>query len=372
MLNSFLITLKQFIKKDIVLAIAVALALVSSFLVPPNPAYGKYVDWNTLALLFSLMAVVKLLQNAHVFTYFAGILISKASDTRLILAILVFLPFAASMFITNDVALITFVPFGLEVLKTCGQRRLIIPMAVLQTIAANLGSMATPMGNPQNLYLYEQSGESMGWITGIMAPYAGISFFFFFVIVLFTGGETVEASQITARIGRKRDIAAGIAGFVLCIMALFDLLPVIHLAVFIFLFMAVWDKKSLFQVDYSLLLTFIAFFIFIGNTGSLSVVRDFMSEMVGGHTEMTAILASQIVSNVPAALLLSGFTDNWEQLVVGCNLGGLGTLIASMASLISYKFIAGDYPELKTKYIITFTVLNVMFLAVLLIAGIFL
>ena len=372
MLNSFLITLKQFIKKDIVLAIAVALALVSSFLVPPNPAYGEYVDWNTLALLFSLMAVVKLLQNAHVFTYFAGILINKASDTRLILAILVFLPFAASMFITNDVALITFVPFGLEVLKTCGQRRLIIPMAVLQTIAANLGSMATPMGNPQNLYIYEQSGESMGWITGIMAPYAGISFFMIAVIVLFTGGETVEVSRVTARIGRKRDIAAGIAGFVLCIMALFDLLPVIYLAAFIFLFMAVWDKKSLFQVDYSLLLTFIAFFIFIGNTGSLSVVRDFMSEMVEGHTEMTAILASQIVSNVPAALLLSGFTDNWEQLVVGCNLGGLGTLIASMASLISYKFIAGDYPELKTKYIITFTVLNVMFLAVLLTAGIFL
>ena len=372
MLNSFLITLKQFIKKDTVLAIAAALALVSSFLVPPNPAYGEYVDWNTLALLFSLMAVVKLLQNAHVFTYFACILISKASDTRLILAILVFLPFAASMFITNDVALITFVPFGLEVLKTCGQRRLIIPMAVLQTIAANLGSMATPMGNPQNLYIYEQSGESMGWITGIMAPYAGISFFMIAVIVLFTGGETVEVSRVTARIGRKRDIAAGIAGFVLCIMALFDVLPVIHLAVFIFLFMAVWDKKVLFQVDYSLLLTFVAFFIFIGNTGSLSVVRDFMSEMVEGHTEMTAIFASQIVSNVPAALLLSGFTDNWEQLVVGCNLGGLGTLIASMASLISYKFIAEDYPELKTKYIITFTVLNVMFLAVLLTAGMFL
>ena len=364
--------LTSIIKKDIVLAIAVALAVVSSFFVPPSPSYSGYIDWNTIALLFSLMTAVKILQNASVFTYFAGVLIGKASDTRLILAILVFLPFASSMFITNDVALITFVPFGLEVLRSCGQKRLIVPLTVLQTLAANLGSMATPMGNPQNLYIYEKSGESMGWITGIMAPYAGISFLMIAVVILFTGSETVAPSSFKSAIGRKRDIAAGICGFVLCILALFDLLPVVYLAGLIFIFMAVWDKKVLFQVDYSLLLTFIAFFIFIGNTGSLEIVQDFISKTVEGHTQLTAIVASQFVSNVPAALLLSGFTDNWEQLIIGCNLGGLGTLIASMASLISYKFIAEDYPELKKKYLIVFTAFNVVFLAALLIAGKFL
>ena len=315
MIGQFARRCAGFMRREAVLSAAMALAAVSAFFVPPSAEYLGYIDWDTLALLFSLMAVMKGFQQAGLFICLANALLSRAHGTRALLAVLVGLPFVGSMIVTNDVALITFVPFGLVSLRMARQERLIVPLVVLQTVAANLGSMLTPMGNPQNLYLYAKSGMSFGS---------------------------------------------------LCLLALFDVLSPLAVAAVTALYLALFDRALLRAVDYSLLGIFAAFFIFIGNISGIEAFRGFISSALTGHVELAAVLASQVTSNVPAALLLSGFTDQWPALIIGCNIGGLGTLIASMASLISYKAVAREYPEQKGRYFAQFTLCNLGLLAVML------
>lgn len=302
------------LKKDPVLAVSLVLAVVSAFWVRPSAAYLGYIDWRVLALLAALMLAVAALGQAGLFDAVTAALLRRMRDTRRLAAVLVGVCFFAAMLMTNDVALITFVPLTLMLTAQTGTERFNIPIIALQTVAANLGSAMTPLGNPQNLYLYSLSGMGLGEFLRLMAPVTGLS------LVL------LSAAVLAALLA---------------------------------------DRLLLRRVDYSLLLTFLFFFVFVGNMKALPTVSEALSGLVAGREMTVGILLSQVISNVPAAMLLSGFTADYPALLLGVNLGGLGTLIASMASLISYKLYAAADGARTGKYMLFFTAVNVVLLAVL-------
>lgn len=373
----------DFLKKEVVLVVAVVLAVVSMFVVTPDKEYIDYIDFSTLSILFSLMAVMAGLQTAGVFREIAEALLGKVRKVWQLVLILVMLCFFFSMFITNDVALITFVPFTFIILELLGgetEQKLIIPVVVLQTIAANLGSMLTPIGNPQNLYLYGQAGIGIVEFMQILLPYTVVSFLLLLVLCLYFGkkgaqGGTTQAMERfqnrtsqTHLSGSKWDILRYLVLFVLCLLTVAKVkwFPYWVTLLIVVVALLLFDRKLFARIDYSLLLTFVGFFVFIGNMGRIPAFRDFLQGIIAGNEVLTAVISSQVISNVPAALLLSGFTDNYEALILGTNLGGLGTLIASMASLISYKYIVKENKCSKGAYFGFFTIANIVFLAVLL------
>ena len=257
-------------------------------------------------------------------------------------------------------------PFGLVVLRLAGQERLVIPLVVLQTLAANLGSMLTPMGNPQNLYLYTRYSLGFGELCGAMAPYVALSGLVLLGASLLQKATPIPPVEVPAQLGSPKRLALCCLGFVLCLLGLFSVVPPLAVAAVVLVFLLFADRSILRQVDYSLLLTFLAFFVFIGNLGSVPAFQNFLTSALSGHVELVSVLASQVISNVPAALLLSGFTEEALPLLIGVNLGGLGTLIASMASLISYKQINREYSRLRGRYLLSFTLWNLALLALLL------
>lgn len=283
----------------------------------------------------------------------------------------------SSVAITNDVALITFVPFTfivLDLIGTDARSRLIVPVVVLQTVAANLGSMLTPIGNPQNLYLYGKAGISLNSFILLMLPYTFVS------LLLIVIWSMVQSRSYNAPIEVSFDKKADLSGkgvllavyltlFALDLLTVARVIPYGLTLVVTIIGLLFADRSTFARVDYSLLLTFIGFFIFIGNLGRLPAFYNFLQEMVSGNELLVGVAASQIISNVPAALLLSGFTNNFTSLVIGVNIGGLGTLIASMASLISYKLVIREAGEIKGAYFRYFTTTNICFLAILLLFG---
>ena len=366
MKQTFLWRAAAFCKQEAVLCVAVVLAVASMALEPPSAAYLGYIDWDTLAMLFSLMAVMKGFQHAGLFVWLGNRLLRYTNTTRKLLFALVFLPFVCSMVITNDVSLITFVPFALIVLHMAGQDWLVVPLVVLQTAAANLGSMLTPMGNPQNLYLYTRSGMSFGALVGLMLPYVLASAVCLAVLIFRCDSAPIAPVSVQSKLAPPHTLAVYAAGFALCLLALFDVVPTLAVLGVVAVFLLFYDRRVLAAVDYALLGTFAAFFVFIGNLGAVPAFRAFLAGILAGHVVPVAVLASQVISNVPAALLLSGFTADWPALIVGCNLGGLGTLIASMASLISYKLVAQNSPGRRNAYLGWFTACNAGMLALLL------
>ena len=357
---------------------AAVLAVISAFFVPPDGEYLGYIDFRTLAILFSLMTVMAGLRRQGIFDRMGRALLALTGGALQLVLVLVGLCFFCSMLITNDVALLTFVPFTFVVLDSLSpetREKLALPVVCMQTIAANLGSMLTPIGNPQNLYLYGRSGMGMGAFVALMLPYtlASLALLAGWAVWLCRGGSPVRkgaggpflAPQPGVR-ADKRIVWMDAALFVVCLLAVVRVLPygAAFAAVLAATFLA--DRSTLGRVDYSLLLTFVAFFIFIGNLGRVPAFSDWLRQIIAGREVLVSVLASQVTSNVPAALLLSGFTQNVEGLIIGTNLGGLGTLIASMASLISYRQIAREEPEGKGKYFALFTVSNLVFLAALL------
>lgn len=366
--------IKQFIKQETVLIIAAILAVISMFFVHPDAQYIDYIDLRTLAILFSLMAVMAGFRQQGVFDKICQTLLARTRNILQIMFVLVGMCFFGSMIITNDVALITFVPFTFIVLKKldaneCGA--LTVPIVCMQTIAANLGSMLTPIGNPQNLYLYSKSGMSMGSFITLMLPYSLLSLILLIIwIVAFSRKQKIKYTCVlesaTANAPNQKIIIMDAMLFLICLLVVFR---VLHYAV---AFAAVlicnlcMDRTAIKRVDYSLLLTFVAFFVFIGNLGRVPAFSEWLQNTLDGREVLVSVLASQVTSNVPAALLLSGFTTQTNGLIIGTNLGGLGTLIASMASLISYRQIARELPDKKGRYFILFTVSNVIFLALLL------
>ena len=361
-------TLVQFLRSQTVLVVSAVLALVSCFLVPPSRAYVSYVDWRVLGLLFSLMAVVAGLRTASTFRVLTEFLLRKVSSMRVIALLLVLLCFGFSMFLTNDVTLITLVPFTLLVFRQMtGSEKALVHTLVLETLAANLGSMLTPIGNPQNLYLYSQYDLSLGVFFRTMAPYTALSLVLLVVLtlVLVPGGAASLSEGSTFHSFHRKTFFVYAALFLLCLLSVARVLDWRVLLVAVLAVVVLENYRLLRMVDYSLLLTFVFFFVFIGNVGSLADVREFLENAVGGREVETGILASQVISNVPAALLLSKFTTDGTGLLVGVNLGGLGTLIASMASLITYRLYAATDRAMKGRYFGEFKLWNVVFLAAL-------
>lgn len=362
----------EFIKQEMILIVACVLAVISMFFVTPDEKYFEYIDFRTLGILFSLMAMMAGFQSMGVFEEISRKLLNKVQNIRQLVVMLTLLCFFFSMVITNDVALITFVPFTFVLFDMLGQaeeKKWLIPVVILQTIAANLGSMLTPIGNPQNLYLYGKSGMAFEKFIILMLPYTALSLAMLLVssFAIGTFGNKKMTVSLTTNNKEKNTckVIMYVVLFCICILAVLRILSVsIAFAVTLCAIM-IFDRKVLKKVDYSLLLTFVGFFIFIGNMGRLPMFSSLLQKYISGNEVITAVLTSQVVSNVPAALLLSNFTHNLPALIVGTNIGGLGTLIASMASLISYKFIAQKKNISKGKYLIFFTVGNIIFLAAL-------
>lgn len=336
--------------------------------VTPSKEYISYIDFRTLALLLALMLVVQGLKSCGLFDVLVNSLMRHIKNRRQLALMLVMLCFFSSMLITNDVALITFVPFTIMLLEIISEPAYSIYLIVLETIAANLGSMFTPIGNPQNLYLYSISGLSIGDFLKLMLPYTGISFLLLIVTIMLI--KPIKITDMSNPDEQTPDIfplIAYIALFVICILTVLHILDYRIMLGIVLAAVLILNYRLLTKADYILLLTFVAFFIFIGNMKQIPAVSNILSSLVTGRECIVSVAASQIVSNVPAAMLLSGFTDSYSELIIGTNLGGLGTLIASMASLISFKFYGKTKDSNTGKYIAVFTVMNVVFLAVLLI-----
>lgn len=368
--KNFINKICQSIKTEKVLTITAVLAIISSFFITPDNEYFNYIDFRTLALLFSLMTVMSGLQETGLFNMFAEKLLKRVQGIKSLAFILVVLCFFFSMLITNDVTLITFVPFSFTVLNKLDdsvREKTIIPVIVMQTVAANLGSMLTPIGNPQNLYLHGISNMSVVEFILLMLPYTAVSFVLFAMWILFwrNKGNNKVMLDVKTEIKNKPRIAVYMLLFCVCLLTVSRILDYKIMLLIVIAFSALTDYKVFVKVDYALLLTFAAFFIFVGNIGRIDIFSNFIKSMIDGRECITGILLSQIISNVPAALLLSGFTDNLNTLIIGVNIGGLGTLIASMASLISFKFLVRENKLLQGRYLVYFTTVNVIFLAVL-------
>ena len=359
--------LKEFCKKETVFVVAVILAIVSAFLVPPSKEYIDYIDFRVLALLFSLMMIVAGIKEQGIFRRLGESLIARVKDVRTLELVLTGLCFFSSMLITNDVALITFVPFAIEILRSADLEKKMIKVVVMQTIAANLGSMLTPIGNPQNLYLYSLTGMGFMEFVLFMLPITLLSLVLLVVIILLGKGGAVEDFEEKERPPiQKGKLILYIVLFLICMGTVIRVIPwqVSFLAVCI---TGIFAFRNLFaQADYCLLGTFLGFFIFVGNMQNVPAISNLLKTLLQGKELLVSILASQVISNVPAAMLLSGFTRDYKALIYGVDIGGLGTLIASLASLISYKYFSVVPGAGKGKYLKEFTLWNLLFLAVLL------
>lgn len=354
--------IKEFFKNEIVLIISFILAVISAFFVTPDIGYLDYIDFRTLGLLFCLMSVMAGLNGLGIFKSVAGMMLSKVKSTVGLSLILGLLCFFSSMIITNDVALITFVPFTVTALKISDKMNKLIWIVTVETIAANLGSMLTPIGNPQNLYLFSKFNMSMGDFISTILPYALLSLVLVIVSCLFAGRDSLQSPKNeTENNFSKLHIGIYITLFIIALLTVFRVIPYLITVAITIIAILIFDRKVITKVDYSLLLTFIFLFIFIGNLGEIKPISDFLQSIVNGNEVLVGIISSQVFSNVPAAILLSKFTENVNDLLIGVNLGGLGTLIASMASLISFKFVAKEKIE-AGKYILTFTIVNIVFL----------
>lgn len=367
-----------FFQKETILCVAGLLAVISMIWIPPDGKYVGYINWQVLVLLFCLMSVMGGLQALGIFKAIANTLLHWANGLRQLTLLLVLLCFFFAMVVTNDVALITFVPFTILLLQMADLKGEMIPILVLQTIAANLGSMLTPIGNPQNLYLYTVSGMSPADFVLTMLPLTLLSLFLLVLCCMLTTDVPLSGQMLPPVQGEsfsmreKVTLSALLMLFAACLMTVFHVMPywtVLGISLIWFVF---FERDVLGKVDYSLLITFIFFFVFIGNMGRIPAMRDAIASILAGREMIVSFLCSQIISNVPAAVLLSGFTDHWKELLFGVNIGGLGTLIASMASLISYKFFVQAGEKAKGKYLKHFTIMNILFAIPLLVVAFFL
>ncbi len=362
----------NFVKKEAVLSASALLAVISAFFVPPSAEYISYIDFRVLSLLFCLMLVVAGLRGIGVFHYLGSTLLGKAKSTRLLSLLLVGLCFFSSMLITNDVSLITFVPFAVMILSMADLKEMMIPVIVLQTIAANLGSMLTPIGNPQNLYLYSSFSVSFGQFTLWMLPLTVVAMVILFIAVCTLKNKALDIVPQKSEKPDGKKLAVYLVLFAVCLLCVLRLIEFPVMLVIVAVVAAIVDWKLFKNVDYGLLLTFICFFLFIGNMQRIPAVSDLIRTLVTGRELITGTLLSQVISNVPAAILLSGFTDAVRPLLYGVNIGGLGTLIASLASVISFRCYSAAETGGKGRFMKVFTIWNLIFLSVLLPVGLIL
>ncbi|GAA0100452.1 anion transporter [Paraclostridium bifermentans] len=348
---------KKFIKKEIVLILSVSLAIITSFISSPKLLY---IDFKVLILLFNLMVVVAAFKELKVLDSIAISLLRKCSTYTSISFALVFITFLASMIVTNDVALITFVPLSIVVAKKSDIN--VLKIVILQTLAANLGSSFTPMGNPQNLFIYSFYNLDPSDFFKITAPLVILSVLFLSVIILKSKKIKLDLHLEDVEIKNKKDVIFFSILFAIILLSVFHIVDYRLAFIITLLTVLILNKKLLIQIDYSLLITFIGFFIFIGNISTMDSIRSFMMGILNSpqSTFITSILSSQVISNVPATMLLSGFTNNFKELLLGVNIGGMGTLIASLASIISYKIYTNEFKDDSSTYLKYFTFYNVL------------
>ncbi len=354
-----------FLKKNAVVCIALLAAIVTSFLVPVDKAYLGYFDYKTLTCLFCVLAVVCALKNIHFFYMLARKVVQLFKTARMSVLALVYITFIGSMLIANDMALLTFLPLGYFVLTTTGKQKYMAFTFIMQNIAANLGGMLTPFGNPQNLYLYTKYEIPNLEFMGIMAPPFVLSVTLITICcLLFVKPEPLQLSDEKIVLDPKRTVLY-LALFTLSIVIVFRGIPYWIGLIVIPATLLIVDRKALKMVDYGLLFTFVFFFIFAGNMARIDAVRDLFSALLGKSTLLFSVLSCQCISNVPSAILLSQFTTNYADLLVGVNIGGVGTLISSLASLITFREYVKHNPGKTGYYIGMFSLFNFAFLIIL-------
>lgn len=354
-----------FIKKNPVLSVALLAAGITACFVPPDAAYFDYFDFKTLTCLFSTLAVVCALRNIRFFTALARRIVRMAGNLRTAVFALVSITFLGSMLIANDMALLTFLPLGYFVLDSTGQRKHMALTFILQNIAANLGGMLTPFGNPQNLYLYSYYHIPTGeFLLTMLPPFLLSIALIYLAVFLFFGKEplTIGGEDITLPPART---GVYLLLFAYSILVVFRTLPYWTALILIPAALLFLDRRALLQVDYALLFTFAAFFVFSGNMSRIEGVRTLFSSLLEKSTLLFSVLSCQVISNVPSAILLSRFTDNYRALLLGVNIGGTGTLIASLASLITFRTYTKENPGRGGAYLRLFTLVNVIFLVLL-------
>ncbi|MBQ8881937.1 MAG: anion permease, partial [Clostridia bacterium] len=340
----------SFIKNNAVLLIATVLAIVSCFFVFPDEKYLGYFDWRTLTCLLGMSAVISGLKNIKFFRILARKIIGVFKTTRSAITALIVITYISSMLIANDMALITFLPLGYFVLRTAKKENFMAFTFTMQTISANLGGMLTPFGNPQNLYLYNYFAIPTGEFFAIMLFPTLFCIALIALVCVFIKSEKIEIDgENTDKLDRPRAIVYFLL-FTYMIVLVFRVVP-FWTGLFVLPVMFILDRRALVKIDYGLLLTFCMFFIFTGNISRIDAVNQFLSHLLSQNVFLTGVLYCQAISNVPSAVLLSGFTQNYSALLVAVNIGGCGTLISSMASLISYKSFAFYHPEEKKKYL---------------------
>ena len=363
--NKFEDTVVSFVKKNAVVCIAFVSAVVTSVIVPPDSEYAGYFDYKTLTCLFCVLAVVCALKNINFFYMLARKVVQLFKTARMSVLALVYITFIGSMLIANDMALLTFLPLGYLVLSTTGKQKYMAFTFIMQNIAANLGGMLTPFGNPQNLYLYTKYEIPNLEFMGIMAPPFVLSVAVITVCCLvFVKSEPLSITDEKITLNPKRTVLYLLL-FALSIAIVFRGIPYIIGLVVIPAVLMIVDRKALKSVDYGLLFTFVFFFIFAGNMARIDEVRDLFSSLLNKSTLLFSVLSCQCISNVPSAILLSQFTDNYPDLLVGVNIGGVGTLISSLASLITFREYTKHNPGKTAYYIGVFSAFNFSFLIIL-------
>ena len=345
----------EFLKKECVLVIAVTLAILSSFISMPKLSY---IDFKVLILLFNLMVVVAAFKELKVLDSIAIGLLKKCNTYTSISLALVFITFISSMIVTNDVALITFVPLSIVIARKANIN--VLKIVIFQTLAANLGSSFTPMGNPQNLFIYSFYNLSPIDFFKITLPIVVLAVLFLVLLVFKDKKMNLSLDLEDVKIDNKRDVYLFGGLFLIILLSVFHVIDYKVTFLITIVMVLILNKKLFSQVDYSLLITFIGFFIFVGNISTMDVVKNFMEGILNSpkSTFLASVLSSQVISNVPATMLLSGFTDHFKELLLGVNIGGMGTLIASLASVISYKIYASEFGN--DNYMKSFTFYNIL------------
>lgn len=356
-----------FVKKNTVMVVALIAAVVTSFVIPPDREYIGYFDFKTLSCLFSVLAVVCALKNINFFYMLARKVVKRFKTVRWSVVALVYITFIGSMLIANDMALLTFLPLGYFVLSTTGQQKYMAFTFIMQNIAANLGGMLTPFGNPQNLYLYTKYEIPNLEFMQIMAPPFVLSITLLTICcIVFTKEEALVIEDEPMYLNRRRTMIYLVL-FALAIIMVFRVIPYWVGLIVIFAVLLFMDPKALKMVDYPLLFTFVFFFIFAGNMARIDAIRLFFCALLEKNTLVFSVLSCQFISNVPSAILLSQFTNNYPDLLVGVNIGGVGTLIASLASLITFREYVKTNPGRGGYYIRQFSLFNFSFLIILVI-----
>ena len=345
----------EFLKKECVLVIAVTLAILSSFISIPKMSY---IDFKVLILLFNLMVVVAAFKELKVLDSIAIGLLKKCNTYTSISLALVFITFISSMIVTNDVALITFVPLSIVIARKANIN--VLKIVVFQTLAANLGSSFTPMGNPQNLFIYSFYNLSPIDFFKITLPIVILAVLFLVLLVFKDKKMNLSLDLEDVKIDNKRDVYLFGGLFLIILLSVFHVIDYKVTFLITIVMVLILNKKLFSQVDYSLLITFIGFFIFVGNISTMDVVKNFMEGILNSpkSTFLASVLSSQVISNVPATMLLSGFTNHFKELLLGVNIGGMGTLIASLASVISYKIYTSEFGN--DNYMKSFTFYNIL------------